>query len=466
MRRLFVSCLCGTVMLASTGFMPEAQANSSRIPAHTEALFDACMQRCARNDSLGVLTREGCLKGCAEARRQFPLRDETFRSMARCISELDDIEINRDLRIEDGYAWCNDYYTHLHKRKGCKDAFKAYWEAATTNNVCYGRSGSVAGQPVIHDTPAFSTPPAATTGRVVSTPLAPPKSVTPPARATSSPKATQAPKSTKPAAPKASKAKGAKAAPKNQATTTKDAPMPGGERYPGQNGVAPEATPAAPASEGKAQTSTQQVPTAKTGPVLVTPTTVLPSREASGTEAPVVTQATPAQVTEMAAEPVVPAAASDISHDAVPHAEGDPEAAPEAAPEATATLAVPEEVQPEPASTGAVAPPQAPPEAVQTATPASLPVTSPAESSSDASPAEPVSNPAVASPATPPPMFPVLAPPAPPPASASTAPTPGQSLRTPDVLQGIGGNINTPPSYLPLDERSLVNPTPLPAPGS
>ena len=444
MRRLLANCLCGFAMLIAcgTGFLPEAQANSTRIPARTEALFDACMQRCARNDSLGVLTREGCLKGCAEARRQFPLRDETFRSMARCISALEDIEVNRDLRIEDGYDWCNEHYTHLHKRKGCKDAFKAYWEAATTGNICYGRSGGVAGQPVVRDTPAFNQPPAPA-GSVVSTPLAPPRSVAPPARTVKPPQATQAPRSTKPTAMPAKP---------NQTATPKDAPMPNGERYPGQNAVAPANT-AAPAPSGVKAT-----PTAKTGPVLVTPSTILPPKEVSATASPASTpQQTTDQTPELLPVPV-------------------PESAPAEAGSAEIVTAPPVEpvsMQPGPVSPEPVHPEPAYAEPVY-AEPAYAGTPAPEHAEIDTGASQTTPDPAIppvaSQPPTPPaPAFPTMPPPAAhQPAAAASGPVspPHGSGRTPDVLQGIGGNTNTPPSYLPLNERSLVNPTPLPPPGS
>ncbi len=134
------------VFLGSFVTTYSAKANDlsgdSLILANTDVMFEACMQRCNQNTELGMLTRKGCVKGCDEMRRTFTLRKKKFKKNEDCVAAADSIELSRDLLIEKYQEWCLDTYTHIHYRKGCKDAVTTFYNAATKNNMCskVGRS--------------------------------------------------------------------------------------------------------------------------------------------------------------------------------------------------------------------------------------------------------------------------------------------------------------------------------------
>lgn len=107
-----------------------------KIDANTQPLFDACMNRCDRTDILGNLTREGCVKGCEQIRRTFPLTEKSYSSYASCLEDTKDIELTRDLLIEKYQEWCGKTYDHIHKKKGCKDAVETYINAISYETVC------------------------------------------------------------------------------------------------------------------------------------------------------------------------------------------------------------------------------------------------------------------------------------------------------------------------------------------
>lgn len=146
-------------------------AERGRIYVSTDYLYDSCMERCAQSGSLASLTRNGCLKGCAEIRRSFYLRDKSYSSMSACIKDMQKLELNRDLEIEKAQSWCNRQWTHLHKRKGCKDAMEVYINAATTNSICY-RITDDRNKRTIGDPSTIGLPPAGT--GLISEPLSEP----------------------------------------------------------------------------------------------------------------------------------------------------------------------------------------------------------------------------------------------------------------------------------------------------
>ncbi len=190
------------------------------IVTNTQVLFDACMRRCDRTDALGNLTRNGCVKGCEEMRRTFPLRAKKYRDLGDCLEAYAKLEVDRDEIIEDNQEWCIDEYRHLHKRQGCKDAVTTFYKAATAENMCGARSGA-ANAPATGVTPL---PPPAP----LATPASPPPTMlmdTPKVQQ-SAPKAVRKTGTSKPKAAPAAPAKPKPAIKPVAPSLEKDAPMP------------------------------------------------------------------------------------------------------------------------------------------------------------------------------------------------------------------------------------------------
>ena len=100
------------------GSMPNAKA--ARLYTNTNPLFEACVQRCEEQTPLGALTKRGCYKGCAEIRRTANI-PESYRSMASCIEDMNELELVKDLVIEKHQARCDRQTSHIHKRKGRRE---------------------------------------------------------------------------------------------------------------------------------------------------------------------------------------------------------------------------------------------------------------------------------------------------------------------------------------------------------
>ena len=121
---------------------PGAEASERlRFIADTDSAYAACLRRCARSDQLGNLTRNGCMVGCAQARKEFPLEGCTYRNHEGCNEALMDIEMNLDEMLAEQYAWCNEQWPHPHRRKGCKDAIEVFYQTAV-KQVCRPAGGT------------------------------------------------------------------------------------------------------------------------------------------------------------------------------------------------------------------------------------------------------------------------------------------------------------------------------------
>ncbi len=117
---------------------------SGPILADISLAYEACLERCNEQSSLGALTREGCFKGCAESRRRVEFRDKVFTSRQECFDALYAVELNRDLIIEDHQAWCKKQWSHLYKRRGCEDAVAVFYAHITAPEVCGGSNAPYA----------------------------------------------------------------------------------------------------------------------------------------------------------------------------------------------------------------------------------------------------------------------------------------------------------------------------------
>lgn len=118
------------------------------------AAYEACLAGCLENSSLALVTRTGCIAGCEEARRTFPLRNKVFSSRQDCLDALVQQETRKDRLILEMRQWCDSQWTHVHNRKGCHMAAEAFYANLTPAGMC-GADGS---ETVAYDTPFAQRP--------------------------------------------------------------------------------------------------------------------------------------------------------------------------------------------------------------------------------------------------------------------------------------------------------------------
>ena len=169
--------------------------------ADTSAAFNACVATCSENTSLALVTRTGCLEGCESARNTFPMTDRAYSARQECLDVLLEHKVNKDAQIMKLQRMCDDKWTHVHNRKGCRMAAEAFYAALTPHSVC-GNMDAPSTVPSEVPTPAepapipeepaksspssapvLPTPAPATPDPTASAPAAPAPAATPPAAA-------------------------------------------------------------------------------------------------------------------------------------------------------------------------------------------------------------------------------------------------------------------------------------------
>lgn len=121
--------------------------------ADDTAAFNACVVMCEENTALALVTRTGCLEGCARARDTFPLRDKAFSSRRECRDALLRQDVAREFRIREIREWCDAKWSHVHNRKGCYRAAEIFYAGITPASVC---GGDAAGSAAYGDSPALA----------------------------------------------------------------------------------------------------------------------------------------------------------------------------------------------------------------------------------------------------------------------------------------------------------------------
>ncbi|MFV0422925.1 hypothetical protein [Oleidesulfovibrio sp.] len=121
-------CMTGSGSSYSAGNHTGGSAVSSdsqRVQVDERTLYNACLERCRRDDELARMTVKGCVPGCAMAREDFSLTGDVYPSVEACVSAVQDYRIEEQVR--DAKAECDEQFSHLYHRKGCKDAADAYY---------------------------------------------------------------------------------------------------------------------------------------------------------------------------------------------------------------------------------------------------------------------------------------------------------------------------------------------------
>ncbi len=126
MRRCFVPVLAPAVLMLAL-LLAGCAARGGLSHVATDPLLSACQKRCQQDDEYGVLTRNGCMRGCEAAQVRFPLRGSHYLSEEACIRGVNSLNVEEQLRVMDAY--CEDTWVTIHTRKGCKDAAQAFYGA-------------------------------------------------------------------------------------------------------------------------------------------------------------------------------------------------------------------------------------------------------------------------------------------------------------------------------------------------
>lgn len=146
----------GAVVLAGCSPSRHRVGNQALIVGNADRPYAACLRHC-RQISRYDVTLAACERACNDARKSFPYRDKGYWSYERCARDMDNLDLNRLDLVAEAQAECERTYEHLHKRHGCKEAFAAYYNAATIETVCGGYTARVVA-PQTAQTPLVSAP--------------------------------------------------------------------------------------------------------------------------------------------------------------------------------------------------------------------------------------------------------------------------------------------------------------------
>lgn len=135
---LLSGCLNGGAKYASgPEYTPEEH---DYLRADTRGAYAECVAVCSQDTSLALVTRAGCLDACERAADFFPIAGKAYSSRNECPDGLLRAELERDGQVAAMRRWCDDKWSHVHNRKGCRTAADAFFAALTPASVCGGDS--------------------------------------------------------------------------------------------------------------------------------------------------------------------------------------------------------------------------------------------------------------------------------------------------------------------------------------
>ncbi len=126
MRRCFVPTLTLAVLLLAL-LLAGCAGRGGLTHVATDTPLQACQKVCRQDDEYGVLTRNGCLRGCEAAQWDFPLRGSHYLSEESCVDAVRKLDAEEQIRRMD--ALCEDQWVTIHTRKGCKDGVRGFYDA-------------------------------------------------------------------------------------------------------------------------------------------------------------------------------------------------------------------------------------------------------------------------------------------------------------------------------------------------
>lgn len=130
---LVSGCLGGGHYASGPDYSPESH---DYLRVDTHGAYAECVAACSQNTSLALVTRTGCLDGCAQAAASYPLADKTFSTRDACLDALLQTELDHAGRIAEMRRWCDAKWSHVHNRKGCYTAANIFYAALSPESVC------------------------------------------------------------------------------------------------------------------------------------------------------------------------------------------------------------------------------------------------------------------------------------------------------------------------------------------
>ncbi len=140
--------------LACAGGLP-ADSHADDPYGNSDFAYNQCVSSCNGSSQ----NKEGCLRGCAEARRILEPRQGSYKSSVDCLNAARKLEQNRNLNIQEHQEWCHSNVASLYDQAGCSDAGKVFYGTLTAENFCYASKPAAPGAAVAPA--AFATVPAA-----------------------------------------------------------------------------------------------------------------------------------------------------------------------------------------------------------------------------------------------------------------------------------------------------------------
>ena len=131
-----------------------APAGPAALVADIDGVYNECVALCMENTSQALVTRTGCLEGCAEMRRISPLAKQTFDSGIECAQTVDAMLRETGATRRTLNAWCDAAWTETHNRMGCRHAVDAFFTRMTPVRLC-----GVAAPPSAPSAPSVSAVP-------------------------------------------------------------------------------------------------------------------------------------------------------------------------------------------------------------------------------------------------------------------------------------------------------------------
>ena len=162
----------GAQYAAGPDYSPELH---DYLRADDSTAYTECLAVCSESTSLALVTRTGCLEGCEEARRSFPLNGRAFSSRRECLDTLARQELAKADRIQELRAWCDARWTHVHNRKGCYRGIDAFCAVLEPVSMCGNDGDSISAYNAPLDSPRENAEipnlPSATTDAAVDRPV-------------------------------------------------------------------------------------------------------------------------------------------------------------------------------------------------------------------------------------------------------------------------------------------------------
>lgn len=114
-----------------------------RVTVDPLASWNACLERCNRSDELGRLTYAGCRQGCDMALDTFAFSDRVFIDAETCAGAVARFDAAPTLDVLE--ARCMEEGTQVHRRRGCRDAVRVFYDRLGADMCVGGQAAASSG---------------------------------------------------------------------------------------------------------------------------------------------------------------------------------------------------------------------------------------------------------------------------------------------------------------------------------